>query len=58
MSDEVEVVFVEEIVVEEIGRGWRLVTFEVDVGLIKRLDALARRMGKSRSEVIKKAIAQ
>ena len=36
--------------------GVRLVSFKAPVELVARLDELARRMGKSRSEIIRDAI--
>ena len=51
MSDEMEVVFV-----DSLGPRRRHVTFKASVELVERLDALARRLGKSRSEAIREAI--
>ena len=50
-GDEVEVVLV-----ESLGPRRRHVTFKASVELVERLDALARRLGKSRSEAIREAI--
>ena len=36
----------------------RVVTFKISVSMLERVDALARRMGKSRSEVIREALRQ
>ncbi len=38
------------------GPRWRVVTFKASVELVERLDALAERLGKSRSDVIREAL--
>lgn len=50
---------VEVVLVEPRGGGGsrvRMVSFKADAGLIMQLDELARRTGRSRSEVIRRAI--